>query len=444
MRIISRSRLCLISLTLVGLCLATAAQATKALATQGRGPTYQVKSGDSLDRIAKKSATTVAELQRLNQLSSSALKPGQKLRLPMAAAKATGGKKTTSGTLAGKPAAAKPTGPAAATHRVRKGESLYQIARRHKVTVADLQRWNHLAGTGLKPGQRLLLGAKPAAVPASTPPATRPQPAAESPIHLVAKGETLYQIARSNQVSVEDLIRLNQLPDHRLRPGQQLLLREDSTRHPAELEQPAAALAAEETTAGTPSPPPEEGAGADTAAPLDPAPLAAATPNPQRLAQTIDRLRSLPYRFGGNGVRGIDCSGFVQKVFREFAIELPRSAREQYRLGVPVERNHLKQGDLVFFRTYAKYPSHVGIYLGDNKMVHASTRSRKVVVSDITQSYYTKRYIGAKRLVEGDAETFRIDEVKDMLQEETVEDDPPVSFTGRRAAPAARGGATPG
>lgn len=446
MRIITRKQLCLISLTLAGLCLATtgqAAQSSKTTAAKQNGQTYQVKSGDSLDRIAKKAGTSVAELQRLNQLPSSALKPGQKLRLPVAATKASG-KKTAAKPTATKPAAAKPTSMATATHQVKKGESLYQIARRHKVSVEDLQRWNKLTGTALKPGQSLLIAEKTRTGPAVASTAVKPEPATANQIHIVVKGESLYQIARSNGVSVEELLRLNQLPNHRLRPGQQLRLGQEPKDLVPDAADPADTPSTEVTAATLPSAATAEGAACDLPADQEPAHSSASAPSPQRLARTIDKLRSLPYRFGGNGVRGIDCSGFVQKVFQEFAIDLPRSAREQYRLGVPVERNNLKQGDLVFFRTYAKYPSHVGIYLGDNKMVHASTRSRKVVISDITQSYYTKRYIGAKRLVDQEAENFRIDEVKDLLQEENAEDDNPVGFTGRRAAPAQRSVATPG
>ena len=74
------------------------------------------------------------------------------------------------------------------------------------------------------------------------------------------------------------------------------------------------------------------------------------------------------------------------------------------REGQKVEKSNLSAGDLVFFRTYAKYPSHVGIYLGDNRFVHASARERKVTIESLDTPYYVKRYIGAKRLLleEGD------------------------------------------
>jgi cell wall-associated NlpC family hydrolase len=95
----------------------------------------------------------------------------------------------------------------------------------------------------------------------------------------------------------------------------------------------------------------------------------------------------------------LDCSGFVQKTFAFLNLDLPRSAREQFREGAKVAKEDLSPGDLVFFRTYAKYPSHVGIYLGDNRFVHASSREKKVTVDSLDTPYYVKRYIGAKRLL---------------------------------------------
>ncbi|GFO69563.1 hypothetical protein GMLC_31420 [Geomonas limicola] len=114
---------------------------------------------------------------------------------------------------------------------------------------------------------------------------------------------------------------------------------------------------------------------------------------------TAERYLGIPYRFGGESAAGIDCSSFVQQVFREHQIELPRTAREQIQLGSDVAPGELKKGDLVFFHTYASYPSHVGIYLGEGKMIHASSGKGEVTVSDLNSTYYRERFIGAKRLV---------------------------------------------
>jgi cell wall-associated NlpC family hydrolase len=116
------------------------------------------------------------------------------------------------------------------------------------------------------------------------------------------------------------------------------------------------------------------------------------------IEQTAARFLGTPYRFGGEGPAGIDCSSFVQQVFREHRIALPRTAREQNAVGSAVGDGELRKGDLVFFRTYASYPSHVGIYLGEGKMIHASSARGKVVVSDMNTDYYRSRYLGAKRV----------------------------------------------
>jgi len=116
------------------------------------------------------------------------------------------------------------------------------------------------------------------------------------------------------------------------------------------------------------------------------------------IGTTAAQYLGTPYRFGGEGADGIDCSSFVQKVFREHQIDLPRTAREQSQMGTEVAQGDLRKGDLVFFHTYASYPSHVGIYLGDGKMIHASSGKGEVTVSDLNSDYYRSRYLGAKRM----------------------------------------------
>lgn len=121
-------------------------------------------------------------------------------------------------------------------------------------------------------------------------------------------------------------------------------------------------------------------------------------PSLDQIGKTAAQYLGTPYRFGGEGANGIDCSSFIQHVFREQGIELPRTAREQSKVGSEVEPGDLRKGDLVFFHTYASYPSHVGIYLGDGKMIHASSVKGEVTISDMNTDYYRSRYLGAKRI----------------------------------------------
>lgn len=107
-----------------------------------------------------------------------------------------------------------------------------------------------------------------------------------------------------------------------------------------------------------------------------------------------------PYKFGGNSLKGIDCSGFTQSIFRNvLEIKLNRTAREQYLQGEVIEdKNELKFGDLVFFNTRRRVrPGHVGIYLWNNLFVHASTK-QGVIVTSLEEDYYSKRYMGARRI----------------------------------------------
>ncbi len=114
-------------------------------------------------------------------------------------------------------------------------------------------------------------------------------------------------------------------------------------------------------------------------------------------------LVGTPYKFGGKDPeKGVDCSGFVRHVYKNTSgIELPHSARQMSENGTRVGKDELRPGDLVFFNTMKRPYSHVGIYAGDGRFVHASSRSRKsVTVSSIDDGYWSKRFNGARRLTD--------------------------------------------
>ena len=144
-------------------------------------------------------------------------------------------------------------------------------------------------------------------------------------------------------------------------------------------------------------------------APVEPsAPQSAAPPAPlpplraersEALLQALLAL-GLDYRYGGNSpVTGFDCSGLVAHVYREaWGIRLPRNTLAQSESGIPVSLSELQAGDLVFYDTLARPYSHVGIYLGDGRFVHAPKPGSRVRVESLKSAYWAQRFNGARRI----------------------------------------------
>lgn len=109
----------------------------------------------------------------------------------------------------------------------------------------------------------------------------------------------------------------------------------------------------------------------------------------------------VPYYRGGNNKNGIDCSGLTCRAFKEAGISIPRTVARQFRVGTPIKNmKNLKVGDLIFFATgWTHKASHVGIYVGDNKMIHASSGFRKVICVPINNAYYRSRFLGGRRII---------------------------------------------
>ncbi len=117
------------------------------------------------------------------------------------------------------------------------------------------------------------------------------------------------------------------------------------------------------------------------------------------IVRTAYAFRGTPYRYGGSARGGFDCSGFTSYLYRKKGISLPHSARGQFETGQHVDKNGMKAGDLVFFHTVTKGISHVGMYVGNGKFVHASSRrSGGVRVDNLNSGYYQERFRGARRM----------------------------------------------
>jgi cell wall-associated NlpC family hydrolase len=115
-------------------------------------------------------------------------------------------------------------------------------------------------------------------------------------------------------------------------------------------------------------------------------------------ARTAERFVGIPYRWGGeNVVDGMDCSGFVRAVYNLCGLSIPRTSRDQYKAGESVAKSGLQDGDLVFFGTSEDSINHVGIYVGNGRFVHAPRRGEEIRVTSVDESYFEKRFVGARR-----------------------------------------------
>ncbi len=118
----------------------------------------------------------------------------------------------------------------------------------------------------------------------------------------------------------------------------------------------------------------------------------------ETIMREFSAWKGTPYRMGGNTMRGVDCSGFVRHIYSTlFSLNVPRSAREFMSVGQRIDKDELQPGDLIVFFPRS-YPRHVGIYIGNNKFIHAS-RHKGVSMADMDQRYWRKAYRMARRLI---------------------------------------------
>ncbi|WP_456342290.1 C40 family peptidase [Thermovibrio sp.] len=248
-------------------------------------------------------------------------------------------------------------------YRVRPGDSLYKIARKFHTTVAKIKRLNGLRSNRIRVGQKLII------------PGTRHTPSWYRKFKPRKSSETIAFLERKSEQVLS-----SQIVESEINPLTEIVYRE-----------------AEELAQVLSTPLNVKYDNWSLSILNDPEYKGALF---KLLAEIFKNLKNTPYVFGGNNPRfGLDCSSFTMYVYRKLGINLPRTARAQFNIGVPVDIKNLKVGDLVFFRTYARYPSHVGIYIGNGKFIHFSSMFHGLAISSLSDKYFRRRFIGAKRVL---------------------------------------------
>lgn len=274
----------------------------------------------------------------------------------------------------------------ATTHKAQSGKNLQKAAKKHHTTAERLRSRSKLVSGNAKPGQRHAIrsneknftkkraGKKGLSRISVEVAADQQDP--EFLEYRVLKGDTIEKIADRFNVDKQDVIDLNAIKQARLSPGTRLLIPKDT----------------------------EDDAAVDDAIMLNnsrPLKCWKDDQEPGFLVKVARSFSGAPYKFGGDSVRGLDCSAFVRKMYEIFDVQLPRTAREQFQTGMKIDKGDLITGDLVFFRTkrYATQPTHVGIYIGDGKFIHASSvLKRGVKVDSLNEGYFDRTYTGAVRV----------------------------------------------
>jgi cell wall-associated NlpC family hydrolase len=288
-------------------------------------------------------------------------------------------------------------------YQVKRGDTLAMIAKKFAVTPEALKKTNHLRGNSIRYKQVLTIPTTgPTAEAARAKRVTAKTSGSTAPLssYKVKKGDTIYSIAKKTGLSVSAIKEINHLRSNALKPGRKIML--------AKADQPLGKKAKslpqndmdeedddmEDGPIATLSPAEMENAMASSAE------LLSKWHNPEEkklFVKVATAFLGAPYRWGGVSLKGLDCSAFVKKIYELFDVTLPRTAREQAHVGTAVAREDMIEGDLVFFNTKRSF-GHVGIYIGNNEFVHASSGNRIVKIDNLNESYFNKRFVKAVRL----------------------------------------------
>lgn len=244
----------------------------------------------------------------------------------------------------------------AATIKVKSGDTLSKYSKQYKISVSEIKKANKLSSDRIKIGQSIYIPEKGKVV-------TKSSTSPSSLVYTVRSGDSLSSIAKKYRTTVTQLKAGNRLKSDLIRIGQKLKI-----------------------SSGT------------VTSPVAPAPAAnkpaVSTINKNKLIQNAKTVVGSPYKWGGTTPSGFDCSGFIYYVINKQKSVSRQTVAGYWNKMKPVST--LSVGDFVYYETYKKGPSHMGIYVGNGKFVHSG--SRGVEISNMNISYWKSRYLGARQL----------------------------------------------
>lgn len=381
----------------------TVAILSSTIASNALADTYKVQQGDTLSYIAKKYSLSVSELKALNNLSSDLIYVDQTLNVAATAQvkvpvidKAPAKPAATTMTTAPVVSKSYSSAPAAGStvYTVVKGDTLGKIANQHKIPLADLMKLNNLSSYMIYPGQVLKVSQSASPAPAEkvdkapVPPKESAPALTSTGEYVVKSGDTLGHISARNGMTVSELKELNALSSDLIYVGQKLKLRAGSTSsgNSTSTVKPITADKGDNISTPGQTVKPEASKG-ESLYPV----------SSQSLINEATDLLGTPYAWAGNSPEGFDCSGFIHYVLNESGTSMTRQSTEGY-YSRSYYINEPQPGDFVFFEnTYKAGISHMGIYLGNNEFIHASS-SKGVIISSLDEPYYESRFDGFKRL----------------------------------------------
>ncbi len=286
---------------------------------------------------------------------------------------------------------------AAERYRVKPGDSLLKISKKHHVSVDALREANSLDGDTLRSNQLLVIPGGKSSKKTSAQDTIRKKNQPDTIVYIVKKGDTLARVAERMDVPASEIRQMNGLRSSKLKSGQKLILKKTPVRADeiGEDFEEEGSIELSELASGSENP--------DREGTIIPIELSRWKEPAERdlFVRVVKSYEGVPYKLGGTSMRGIDCSAFTKKVYGVFSVDLPRTAREQLQRGKRVGRDELDTGDLVFFQT-RRNRIHVGIFLGGSEFFHLSSRNRAGKVDNIDATYFSTRFISGIRLKDAD------------------------------------------